>query len=81
MRRRRSSPTAIEIFERNVASFPHSANVYDSLGEAQEKAGKLEQARESYGKAHRRGQEIHDPNVGIYRQNYDRVKATLAEGT
>ncbi|MCP3973481.1 MAG: hypothetical protein GY720_03195, partial [bacterium] len=42
---------AIEIFERNVTAFPHSANVYDSLGEAQEKAGDFEAALKNYEQA------------------------------
>ncbi len=71
---------AIEIFERNVATFPHSANVYDSLGEALENAGKFEQALESYQKAYRRGQDLHDANVGIYRRNHERMKAKVTEG-
>jgi tetratricopeptide (TPR) repeat protein len=39
---------AIQIFRLNVESYPSSANVHDSLGEAYLKAGDRVQARESY---------------------------------
>jgi tetratricopeptide (TPR) repeat protein len=35
----------------NAESYPRSANAFDSLGEAYLSPGKLEAARESYGKA------------------------------
>ncbi len=42
---------AIEIFETNVAAHQDSWNVYDSLGEAMEKAGNRKQAIANYSKA------------------------------
>ena len=39
---------AIEIFKLNVAAYPQSSNVYDSLGEAYMKAGDREQAIRNY---------------------------------
>lgn len=42
---------AIEIFKLNVAAFPSSGNVYDSLGEAYMKAGNKELAIENYKKS------------------------------
>lgn len=42
---------AIEIFKLNVESYPNSANVYDSLGDALQTAGKKEEAIKSYEKA------------------------------
>ena len=41
---------AIEVFKLNVASYPHSANVYDSLGEAYVKKGNKELAIRNYEK-------------------------------
>jgi tetratricopeptide (TPR) repeat protein len=41
----------IRIFQKNVAEFPESSNVYDSLGEAYAAAGKKELAIENYGKS------------------------------
>ena len=42
---------AIAAFKRNVELYPESANVYDSLGEGLEAAGKYEDARENFEKA------------------------------
>ncbi len=42
---------AIEVFKLNVAAYPHSANVYDSLGEAYRAKGKRELAIQNYEKA------------------------------
>lgn len=42
---------AVEIFKLNVESYPNSANVYDSLGDALQAAGKKEEAIKSYEKA------------------------------
>ncbi|HEX8495016.1 MAG TPA: tetratricopeptide repeat protein [Pyrinomonadaceae bacterium] len=42
---------AIEIFKLNVEAFPHSANTYDSLGEAYMNAGNKELALKNYEKA------------------------------
>lgn len=42
---------AIEIFTLNVAQYPHSANVYDSLGDAYLAAGDKERAKDSAEKA------------------------------
>ena len=38
----------IAVFRRNVAEFPKSSNVYDSLGEAYMKAGQKSHAIENY---------------------------------
>lgn len=65
---------AIEVFRANVKAYPSSANVYDSLGEALEKAGRREDAFASYGRAVELGEKSEDPNLAIYRQNRDRVK-------
>ncbi|MEO8398679.1 MAG: tetratricopeptide repeat protein [Ignavibacteriaceae bacterium] len=42
---------AIKIFELNVESFPESANVYDSLGEAYIVKGDKENAKKNYEKS------------------------------
>lgn len=66
---------AIAAFKLNVERYPGSANVYDSLGEAYERAGQLELARTNYEKAHALGQQTNDPNLAIYKTNLDRVAA------
>ncbi|MBC7931620.1 MAG: hypothetical protein H7Z38_13755 [Rubrivivax sp.] len=71
---------AIAAFKLNVERYPGSANVYDSLGEAYERAGQLELARTNYEKAHALGQQTNDPNVAIYKTNLDRVAAQAKQG-
>jgi tetratricopeptide (TPR) repeat protein len=44
-------PEAIRIFELNAQTYPHSANVYDSLGEAFMVAGDQEKAKLNYQKS------------------------------
>jgi tetratricopeptide (TPR) repeat protein len=64
---------AIKVFKSNVERYPNSANVYDSLAEAYEKSGKIEIARPNYEKAVQLGQQNNDPNLQIYKTNFDRV--------
>ena len=68
---------AIEIFELNLKNFPGSANVFDSLAEALESGEQYALAAENYNRAYERGQEIDDPNTGVYKQNLERVKAKI----
>ena len=49
--RRNQVKEAIEVFKLNVESYPQSANVYDSLGEAYVEGDQREKAIESYKKA------------------------------
>lgn len=71
-------PLAISFFRYNAATYPDSANVYDSLGEALEKSGALEDALQSYRKAEDLGARNGDPNAGVFRANAERVRARLA---
>lgn len=64
---------ALEVFRANAETWPQSANVYDSLGEAQERAGKLDEALTSYRRAATIGKTIDDPNVAVYERNAERV--------
>jgi uncharacterized protein len=64
---------AIAVFRANVEAYPKSANVHDSLGEAYEMSGDLENARTQYELAWKRGKEISDMNVKVYKANFDRV--------
>jgi tetratricopeptide (TPR) repeat protein len=48
---RRSMPAAIAVFQLNVTMFPRSANAYDSLGEAYERAEQRDASIAAYRKA------------------------------
>ena len=68
---------AIATFRTNVERYPGSANVYDSLGEALEAAGKLEEARASYTRAWELGQQLGDPATRVYKQHLDALLERL----
>ena len=70
---------AITIFKTNVERYPESANVYDSLAEAYERSGKLELAAPLYEKAQTLGQKNQDPNLQVYKTNFERVSGKLKE--
>ncbi len=70
---------AIEFFRYNVATYPESANVWDSLGEALEKSGKREEALASYTKAAELGEASGDPNAGLFRKHAERLRKELAK--
>ncbi len=69
---------AIAVFSYNVELYPESANVYDSLGEALENAGRLEEALASYSKAVDNAAAIGDDRVAIFTTNRDRAKELVA---
>ncbi len=75
----RTVPLAISFFRYNAETYPESANVHDSLGEALEKSGALEDAFQSYRKAEDLGARNGDPNAGVFKANADRVRAALAQ--
>lgn len=68
---------AIKILKYNIELYPDSANVYDSLGEALEAAGKLISAQANYRKAYERGRKIKDPNLRVYQQHLENVTKKL----
>jgi predicted alpha/beta superfamily hydrolase len=70
---------AIAVFKVNIERYPASANVYDSLAEAYEVGGKIDLAEPLYDKARILGQQNNDPNVAIYKANYERAHAKLKE--
>lgn len=70
---------AIAIFKTNVERYPESANVYDSLAEAYERSGRLELAAPLYEKAQTLGQRNQDPNLAIYKANFERVSEKLKQ--
>jgi uncharacterized protein len=68
---------AIVALKANVERYPRSANVYDSLGEAYEKNGKLELARVNYERAAQLGEQNKDPNLAVFQDNFKRVSELL----
>ena len=67
---------AIEVFKKNVANYPRSANVYDSLGEAIERSGDNAQARELYEKAWKMAEQSGETQIAAAaKANFERVAA------
>ncbi|MCO4798984.1 MAG: hypothetical protein KC484_07200 [Colwelliaceae bacterium] len=71
---------AIEAFAYNVKMYPTSANVYDSLAEAQETKGELKKAYKNYTKAYDLA-ESDNRNRALFIKNKERVAKLLAEKT
>jgi predicted alpha/beta superfamily hydrolase len=68
---------AIAVLKAQVERYPESANPYDSLGEAYERAGKLELAVPLYEKAAEIGKQKNEANAALFRTNYERAAAKL----
>ncbi len=66
---------AIAVFQRNVELYPGSANVYDSLGEGYENAGKLDLASQSFQKAIDVGTKTGDQGLDSFKDHLKRVTA------
>lgn len=75
---RQDRARALEFFRFNVAGYPDSANVYDSLGEGLEQDGQLDVALENYRTAFEIGVKNGDPNTQIYRRHLERLTGTPA---
>jgi predicted alpha/beta superfamily hydrolase len=72
---------AIATFKANVERYPDSANVYDSLAEAYERGRRIDLAEPLYEKAKVLGEQNNDPNVAVFKANYERAHAKLKETT
>ena len=68
------SEGAIKIFRYNVELYSNSANVYDSLAEALENAGKLDEALANYATAVKTASRVGDQRLEIFKANLDRFK-------
>ena len=66
---------AISVFQRNVMLYPHSANVYDSLGDGYQAAGKLDLASQNVQKAIEVGTKNSDPNLELYKQHLKQIQS------
>jgi predicted alpha/beta superfamily hydrolase len=70
---------ALEFFRYNVAAWPDSAGVYDSLGEALERQGMLADALSSYARAAELGEKSGDPNAVLFRKNAERLRERISK--
>ncbi|MBZ5507031.1 MAG: hypothetical protein LAO78_16365 [Acidobacteriia bacterium] len=72
---------SVAAFKRNVELYPDSANVYDSLADGLEAAGKTDLARQNTQKAVTVATETGDPRLPQFKQHLDRLAAaaTTAE--
>lgn len=68
---------AIAAFQRNVEIYPGSANVYDSLGDAYDAAGQLEQAQANYARAVELAEATDHPSLEVYRANLERLREKI----
>ena len=67
---------AIDVFKKNVANYPRSANVYDSLAEAFEKNGQKSNARENYEKAWKMAEQNGETQLAATAKgNFERIAA------
>ena len=69
---------ALAAFRRNVELYPGSANVYDSLADGLEAAGKADLARQNVQKAVTVGTATGDPLLPQFKQHLDRLVAAAA---
>ena len=74
---REKAEEALAIFRFNLELYPASANVYDSLAEGLEKAGRREEALNHYRTAAELAVKAGDPRATIYTQNRDRLAAAV----
>lgn len=70
---------ALAAFQLNVQLYPDSPNVYDSLGEAYEKAGKMDLARTNCETAVRKATESSDPLLPALTLHLDKIKKSSAK--
>ena len=71
---------AVTAFKLNVERYPGSANVYDSLGEAYERSNRFDLALTNYEKAHSLAQQTNDPNLNVFKTNYERMATRAKQG-
>ena len=70
---------AIKVFKENVARYPKSANVYDSLGEAFENNNQFAEAEKNYQKAVDIAKPQGQQNLEVFEKNLKRMQEKLAQ--
>jgi Tfp pilus assembly protein PilF len=68
---------AIAVFKQNVELYPGSANVYDSLGEGFEAAGKFDSATQNFQKAIEMATKNNDGALPVFKSHLERVAAEV----
>ena len=71
---------ALAFFRANTESYPGSANVWDSLGDALDRAGKKDEALASYEKAAAIAEAEGDPLLEAFRKNVARLRGAGPDG-
>ena len=71
---------AVAAFQRNVELYPGSANVYDSLGDGYESAGKLDLALQNCQKAVEVGTKTNDQNLDQFKDHLKRLTEKIKAG-
>jgi hypothetical protein len=71
----KNTADAMTAFERNVALYPRSANVYDSLADGLEAAGKPDLAMQNVQKAVEVATKTGDPLLPAFKKHLDRLAA------
>jgi tetratricopeptide (TPR) repeat protein len=76
--RRRLREGALEraraVFEVNVARYPRSPNVYDSLGEALKELGELDAAARNFERAVALAEELDHPRLDTFRRHLEEME-------
>jgi len=67
---------ALAAFRYNTELYPQAANVWDSLGDGLDRAGRKDEALESYRRALAIGEANNDPSVEAFRKNVLRLTNT-----
>lgn len=68
---------SLAVFRYNSELYPESANVWDSLGDALDGAGKREEALASYRKAVSLARANGDPNLEIFKKQVVRLAGAM----
>lgn len=76
----KQSDEAIAVFQRNVQLYPGSANVYDSLADGYESAGKLDLALQNCEKAVEVGTRTNDKYLDQFKDHLKRVTEKVKTG-
>lgn len=71
--------SAIEMFRFNIELYPHSSNVYDSLGECLEQNGQFEESLKYYEIAIKKGKEDNSPFLDLFEEHRERVNKKLKD--